>query len=99
MHTGKNTHKFLGVTFGDGTDSTTIFWFREFYEIKSIVAILSVESVACAHIFEFHSSTYVTCAELVNLSLDAAAYTVDLSDAFTCAASHILKVNTGSKRS
>ena len=46
VHTGKNGHEFLGITFGDRAYGAAVFGFGETDEIKLPFTILGIESVA-----------------------------------------------------
>ena len=66
MHAGEDAHEFLSVALSNRSDGTAIFGFGVTDEIKAIVAVLGVERIACANIFELNSSTNVTGTKLID---------------------------------
>ncbi len=98
MHTGKNSHQFLGITFSDRTDSPAILRFGITDEIETIIAILGIKSVAGAHILKLDRSSDVAGTELIHLRLNASAHTIELRDTFFRASCHVVKIDTWSKR-
>ena len=81
-HTIQDGHHLFHVRFVHRFDSTGIFRIRIFDKVEFIIAVFTVECIACLHIFQFYGSTNITRLKFFHFHTVTTGYDINLSDTF-----------------
>ena len=93
-HSGKCSHKFLCLSLILCLDSTRELWVRILDEVKSVLTILTVESIASLDILQLNSTADITSLKLINRHTVSTSTYIYLTDTLLRATIRITEVIT-----
>ena len=81
-HSKRCGHQLFRIGGINSLDSPRVFRVGISDEIKAVIYIFFIQCIACFHIFQLHSTTNVSCIELVHRDSVCTCTSINLTDTF-----------------